>query len=123
MVSMKNTTPTDNLCEIPRWISIKVQLNNLTFEEFIEANTGEEDVIVLDVRTEAEFNTGYLDRAINLDYLSSTLADEIESLAKNKKYLIYCRTGRRSLRVCALMKNNGFKDIYNLDGGIKDLVL
>ena len=120
MVSLKNTSSSDDLCEIPRWQNIKSQLNNLTFEKFKEANTGEEDVIVLDVRTKAEFETGYLDRAINLDYLSSTLADEIELLDKSKKYLIYCRTGRRSLRVCALMKNNGFTDIYNLDGGIKD---
>ena len=46
--------------------------------------------------------------------------DQIEALDTNKTYLIYCRTGRRSLRACTLMKNGGFdkEKVFNLDGGM-----
>ena len=58
--------------------------------------------------------------AINL--LAKTLGYDfleiMDSLEKEGTYVVYCRTGRRSVRTCTLMKNAGFKNIYNLDGGL-----
>ena len=108
--------PADN-CEVPRWIQIKQTLKNLSYNDFVAAYQEDQKSIVLDVRTAEEFSVISLDKAINLDYLSQTLADELESLSIDKNYYVYCRTGRRSLRVCALMQNIGY-NVFNLDGGL-----
>ena len=107
------------LCVVPRWAQLKTQLVNLEIAAFIQEATRDEESILLDVRTALEFKTGSLPGAINLNYLSLTLADELESLDPAKNYYIFCRTGRRSLRVCMLLKNIGIT-VYNLDKGIRD---
>ena len=43
---------------------------------------------------------------------------EIDKLDKDNNYYVYCRTGVRSANSCALMKELGFKNIFNLIGGI-----
>jgi len=43
--------------------------------------------------------------------------DELDLLDKSKTYYVFCRTERRSLRVCLLMKNSNFQ-VYHLDGEI-----
>lgn len=107
-------------CEIPRWQIIKNQLNNLDYESFMKAYLSEDNAICLDVRTEKEFEQWHIDGAINLSYLSTTLADDLESLDPNKVYFVYCRTSRRSLRICQLMRNSGFEHVFHLKDGIKD---
>jgi rhodanese-related sulfurtransferase len=78
------------------------------------------NTVIIDVRTPEEFQVNPLAAALNINYLGEGFWDKMEQLDSDKIYLIYCRTGRRSLRACTLMKNGGFdKDkIFNLDGGI-----
>jgi len=45
-------------------------------------------------------------------------AQKISKLDKTKKYIVYCRSGHRSANAAEIMKNQSFKTIYNLDGGI-----
>lgn len=104
-------------CEIPRWQIIKQSLHNLSYEEFVDQSKADNTAVRLDVRTPEEFNYNSLPGAINLNYLSTRLADELEMLAKDKNYYVYCRTGRRSLRVCILLKNIGYQ-VFNLDNGL-----
>jgi len=104
-------------CEIPRWQKLKEDINNLDYDAFLQAYKKDQNAILLDVRTIEEYKTGSIEHAINFNYLSEKLADEIEALSKSKNYYIFCRTGRRSLRVCVLMKNTGYK-VVNLDGGL-----
>lgn len=108
----------DNTCKISRWEILKQQLNNLNSEEFGQAIGQQNNGIVLDVRTEGEFAAGHLPNAINISYLSYDFWDRIEQLDPNVNYYIYCRSGRRSVRTCTLMKNGGFKSVFNLDGGL-----
>ncbi len=104
-------------CVLQRWQAIKATLNNLNYEEFINKSTAENNSILLDVRTSEEFNTGTIANSRNINYLSQNLADDLLQLESAKTYFVFCRTGRRSLRVCALMKNIGH-EVYNLDGGL-----
>ncbi len=106
-----------DVCEIPRWQQLKRQLNNLTPQEFLQALTETPDAVVIDVRTPAEFELGHIEGAINIDYLSYDFWDRMEQLDPNRTYFIYCRTARRSVRTCTLMRNGGFKRVYHLDGG------
>ncbi len=106
-------------CEINRWELLRRQLNNLDQQRFEELLQASSDAIVLDVRTQSEFEAEHLPGAIHMDYFGPDLIEQMDALDKTKPYLIYCRSGRRSVRVCVLMRNSGFKEVYNLDGGIK----
>ena len=107
-------------CEVPRWTLLKASLSNLDWEAFINGYTSDTSATCLDVRREDEFKSGHFKNAIHLDYLSPTLADDLEALDKSKTYYIYCRTGRRSVRVAVLLRNMGFK-VFNLADGLKDV--
>jgi phage shock protein E len=76
------------------------------------------ELIILDVRTPAEFATGCITGAVNLDFKSPEFAGKLDELDKTKTYLVYCRTGGRSAKAMVMMKEKGFQRIYNLKGGI-----
>ena len=75
------------------------------------------DLIILDVRTSEEFNAGHLNNAINLDVNSDKFRDQAGKLDKNKKYLVYCRSGKRSKTAQGTLKEMGFKEVMNMTGG------
>lgn len=113
----------DKSCKTPRWRLLKSQLNNLSAKEFTSAVNASKCPVVIDVRTPQEFELGHFPNAININFFSDGLFDEIETLEKGKDYFIYCRSGRRSIRVCTWMRNGGFDNakIFNLDTGFNDL--
>lgn len=108
----------DQTCKTPRWRMLKSQLNNISSEQFALFSQLQ-DRIIIDVRTKKEYEFGHIPKAINIDYMSEYFWDQIEKLDASKDYLIYCRSGRRSIRVCTLMRNGGFDNakIFNLDLG------
>ncbi|MDX1795655.1 MAG: rhodanese-like domain-containing protein [Hydrogenovibrio sp.] len=73
---------------------------------------------VLDVRTEAEYKTGFIGEAENIS--SGEVAKKIDSLAshKDEDVLVYCQSGARSASVAKLLVKNGFTKVNNLRGGI-----
>jgi rhodanese-related sulfurtransferase len=75
-------------------------------------------VVVLDVRTPGEFQSGHLKGAINVDYEGINFEGEVNKLDKTKTYAVYCRSGRRSGLATQVMAKDGFKSIFNLDGGL-----
>lgn len=80
----------------------------------------DQSVIVLDVRTPAEFAGGHINRAINIDVEASSFTSEIAKLNKTKTYAVYCHSGRRSGIATAQMAKSGFTHIFNLTNGISD---
>jgi rhodanese-related sulfurtransferase len=94
---------------------------NLNASEFDE-KISEPDVILLDVRTVAEFNQSHVPSAINLDVLEDDFISLVSELDKSKSYAVYCRSGKRSVDACEVMTEIGFKSIYNLNGGIIEWV-
>lgn len=105
-------------CKIKRWDILKRELNNFSPEEFMQAMEKQSGAVLLDCRTSSEFEHSRLDGALNIDYLDYSFLDKMDALDPKKTYLVYCRTGRRSVRTCMLMKNGGFSNVYNLDGGL-----
>lgn len=108
---------TPEVCEIPRWQQLKRQLNNFNPADFKAALADTPNAVLIDVRTKVEYNAGHIPGAVNIDYLSYDFWDRMEQLDPERTYFIYCRTARRSVRTCTLMRNGGFKKIYHLDGG------
>lgn len=109
----------DQSCKISRWQLLKAQLNNLNPLEFKQKIEATPDALIIDVRTKAEYESGHIQKAINLDYLSDDFWDQVEHLDNNLTVFVYCRTERRSIRVCTLMRNGGFQNekLFNLEGG------
>jgi len=107
-------------CELPRWQLLKASLDNYSFQDFVDKLNGDDQAVCLDARTPEEFAQGHLQDAVNINYLSQELADELESLDKSKHYYVYCRTSRRSLRICVLLRNLGFEHIYHLENGLQE---
>jgi rhodanese-related sulfurtransferase len=94
---------------------------NLTQEEWVSQFEADENTVILDVRTEDEFNDGFIANAINIDiHRGQDFINEIEALDKDKKYYVYCRSGMRSAKACEIMNQLGFESTYNLLGGILD---
>lgn len=75
--------------------------------------------IILDVRTLKEFEAGHIEGAILIDYLDTEhFTKKILALDTNKSYLLYCRSGKRSLNAANFMKEKGFKKVSDLKEGI-----
>jgi rhodanese-related sulfurtransferase len=73
---------------------------------------------ILDVRTPEEFALNYIKGALNIDVKALDFKEKIEKLDKNSTYLAYCKGGVRSAMAMNLMKEQGFKQVYNLGGGL-----
>lgn len=75
------------------------------------------DVNIIDVRTPQEFSQGNIRNSININSTDPELEVKLSSLDKNEPYVLYCVSARRSAGVMKVMKEKGFKEIYNLQGG------
>ncbi len=73
---------------------------------------------IIDVRTPGEFSQGHLKNALNYDISSGEFENKIASLDKLKPVLVYCLSGSRSSYAVRFMKSNGFKEVYELYGGM-----
>ncbi len=75
--------------------------------------------VVLDVRTPEEYDEGFIPNAININiYDSQFFIDEVNKLNKKDFIHVYCRSGSRSFQACEIIKQFGFENVYNLEGGI-----
>lgn len=75
-------------------------------------------LMVIDVRTPAEFSSGHLAGAVNIDVQGDGFAAAIGALPKDGEYFVYCRSGNRSGVATSQMAGLGFTDVHDLDGGI-----
>ncbi len=97
----------------------QTQMNELAPDAWAELQEQTLESVILDVRTEEEFESGYIKGALNMDIRGGAdFLASIESLDKSKSYFVYCRSGARSGQACQLMSQMGFSALYNLDGGV-----
>lgn len=81
----------------------------------LEELLNSEDIKLLDVREDYEYNQGHIEQA-KLFPLSN-FPEATESLDLNKKYYLICRSGNRSKRAAEVMERNNF-DVVNVEGGM-----
>lgn len=74
--------------------------------------------LVLDVRTEREYNQGHLSDAKLIDFYEDDFAQRLEELPQDEPILVYCHSGGRSSKAVKMMKDLGFQEVYNLSGGV-----
>jgi hydroxyacylglutathione hydrolase len=94
------------------------KLNLLSVQELNQMLSSRQDVLVLDVRREKEWNEGHIDGSKHI-YLGQ-LQNETNKLPKNKPILVICKTGNRSSFGASVLLKEGFNraHIYNVLGGI-----
>jgi rhodanese-related sulfurtransferase len=73
--------------------------------------------ILIDVRTPEEFKTGQAIEAINIDFYNENFETDLLRISKNKEIYLYCRSGRRSGIASQFLIENGYRNVYNIDGG------
>ena len=90
------------------------KISSVTAQEFAEKlKSGTQSV--LDVRKPSEFETGHVKNAQLLELAS--FPKSLNTLDKNKSYLVHCAGGYRSMIASSFLKANGFENIVNVHGG------
>ena len=90
---------------------------SINFNEYLELSKKNKFQLI-DVRTNDEFNINRLKKAINIDFYDSIFLRRFEKFNKEDNILLYCRSGRRSLLGAEILVKNGYKNIYDLKGGV-----
>lgn len=93
-------------------------IEQITTQELEERITTESpsNVIFIDVREEHEFKAGHIEGMTNLPL--STLSETYSRLPKDKEIVIICQSGNRSMQAAKLLKDNGYKKLVNVKGGM-----
>lgn len=91
---------------------------NISVQDF-EKDIGQNNIQLLDVRTQQEYNSGHLTNAFLADWTDKkTFQERVQYLDKNKPVYTYCLSGGRSKAAALWLQQQGFKEVHNLDGGI-----
>tara|TARA_Y100001935_G_scaffold242502_1_gene232990 strand:- start:97 stop:411 length:315 start_codon:yes stop_codon:yes gene_type:complete len=83
-------------------------------------NSISDEFIVIDVRTVEEFELGHIEDSSNIEW--QEISSITDSIKKDQKIYLYCRSGRRSQNATDILVGLGYKDVTNL-GGIKDAAI
>ena len=84
------------------------------FKQLVESGDG----IILDVRTPEEVDQGYINGASTINFYDEDFESKLNLIQKDKPVYVYCKAGGRSGKAAEMMKKNGFKKVYNLEGGM-----
>jgi thioredoxin 1 len=91
------------------------QLSANEFQQMLQKTS---QVQLIDVRTPEEFAVGYIDKAVNIDINGDSFESKLSRYDVEKPLFIYCLGGGRSHEASEIAKKMGFKEIYDLKGGI-----
>lgn len=84
------------------------------FADKLKATNGS---TLIDVRTPEEFAEGHLAGARNYDWNGGHFEHQVMNLDKSKPVFVYCLKGGRSASAASRLRNMGFKEVYELEGG------
>ena len=93
----------------------KTSLPAMEFSKNIGQTTG---AVVLDVRRPDEYKEGHLANSLNINWNSNNFEAEVLKLDKTSPMYVYCLAGSRSASAAEKMRAIGFKQVYELEGGI-----
>ncbi|MEM9831225.1 MAG: rhodanese-like domain-containing protein [Bacteroidota bacterium] len=80
----------------------------------------DENTLVLDVRTPAEYAEGHIEGAINIDISDDSFSDKVAELEKDKTYIVHCAANvenGRSAKSLKIMSDLGFEHLISMEGG------
>lgn len=92
----------------------------ISVEEVYEIITNEEDYFILDVRNREEYDETHIEDVVLIPV--DTLEGRLNELPVNKPIIVYCKIGGRSAIASALLVENGFTEVYDMEGGITEWI-
>ena len=101
---------------IMRMGSGKSEYGNVDVGEARDLIAEKPGLVILDVRTVSEFESGHLEGAINIPV--EVLSSHLSGLNQNDELLVYCRTGNRSTTAVGILRESDYDKVYHMDGGI-----
>ena len=72
--------------------------------------------VLLDVRTQSEYNDGHIQNAINIPHDQILKEPQLVSAYKDSQVVVFCRSGVRAGKVIEMLEDLGFKEIIDIDG-------
>jgi len=90
-------------------------ISSNTLQKMLAEN---QELTLIDVRTPEEIAEGFIPGATNINIFNPDFMSEIDTYAKDKTYVMICRSGARSGQACMQMMGLGFEKVYNLEGGM-----
>lgn len=96
-----------------------VSVNKITAAEAKAMIDGGEELVVLDVRTQEEYNEGHIENAMLIPDTEISAKAPTVLADLDQTILVYCRTGRRSAEAAKKLVDIGYTNIYDF-GGIVD---
>lgn len=90
----------------------------LSPKEFKKKLHNSSDALLLDVRTPEEIGKGYLKGAVFMDFYDSSFKEQVATIDRDMPVFVYCAIGGRSWDAAKIMREMGFKKVYDLKGGI-----
>jgi len=118
-INLSYSPPFNNPMDLVNTIG-RIAQNIKDFKLFIIAPNeisifSDDNTLIIDIREKYETNKGMFKNAVNIPL--SELRKKIKELPKDKKIILYCATGDRSYKAQMMLKNSGFKRVYNVLGG------
>lgn len=104
-------------CTGPADRSDKAQFIDITVQEG-KGMIDRGEVFILDVRTLEEYDAGHINGSVLVPV--QELNNRLDEIPRDRKILVYCRTGVRSTRASEILISNDFKEVYNMKGGIME---
>lgn len=93
-------------------------MKNISVEELKQKIDRGEKINLIDCREPHEYEEANLGgKLIPLGKIQTMQIEEIEDL-KDEEVIVHCRSGKRSMMACMILDQMGFKDTYNVAGGI-----
>lgn len=92
---LENRNPPVSIADLPKWQN--------------------EGAFIVDVRDSFEFESGHIAGAKNIPL--TQIRDRIAEFPKDKKIIVYCNQGKTAYFAISILKNLGFQNVYNLNGG------
>lgn len=96
----------------------KKEFTSVKPEEFAQKIATTSNPQILDVRSPKEYSDQHLDNALNINWNGNDFDQRVAELDKSKPVFVYCLSGGRSNKASIKLAEMGFKEVYELDGGI-----
>jgi rhodanese-related sulfurtransferase len=85
-----------------------------------ELSLKQEEIILIDVRTPQEFEQGHLENSVNINIADRSFKEEVGKLDRSEPVYVYCKVGGRSAKAASILREMGFEEVYDLEGGIRN---
>ena len=79
-----------------------------------------DDYLIIDVRTQEEFQSGHIENASNIQWQNIAIIQE--KITKDRKIYLYCRSGNRSQKATDILIELGYRDVLNI-GGLEEAAI